>query len=347
MLNNVDIQNFKGLSSCSVKDLKRINLFVGKNDSGKSTIFEALYYAIRGLHEIVVLNDSLTRRTNVFSSGRELWYRYNTDAEILVQFAFEEASLGLKIVYDKSREATQTSYEYFQTGIEKSNQLFMRDSRGFQVVIGQSTDYVANLIPIPKDSNKNVREYASSICFIDSTLREKVDEVEKQLAKIKINDLDEDFGNLLNEIYEKGEEWEFIPHIDNTDEKRVAFKEGGKLTYFGDFGDGMRLGVGTLGTLMNLKNTGVFIEEIENHQHFGSLQKLIKALVEISEKNNLQIFISTHSDYVWNTLQRVVYKDVEKRDRDFRCFVIERDSKTGKTKVEKTSNLDRIIDALK
>ena len=47
MLQQIKIQNFKGVKSGKVADLRNVNLFVGKNDSGKSTIFEATYH---GLH---------------------------------------------------------------------------------------------------------------------------------------------------------------------------------------------------------------------------------------------------------------------------------------------------------
>ena len=39
----LEIENFRGIKKLEVKDLNSINIFVGKNNSGKSSILEALF----------------------------------------------------------------------------------------------------------------------------------------------------------------------------------------------------------------------------------------------------------------------------------------------------------------
>ncbi len=39
----LEINNFRGIKSFTVEDLKDINLFVGKNNSRKTTVLEALF----------------------------------------------------------------------------------------------------------------------------------------------------------------------------------------------------------------------------------------------------------------------------------------------------------------
>lgn len=45
MIKKLDIQNFRGIRSGHLEDLRQFNLFVGPNNSGKSTVIEALYLA--------------------------------------------------------------------------------------------------------------------------------------------------------------------------------------------------------------------------------------------------------------------------------------------------------------
>ena len=98
---------------------------------------------------------------------------------------------------------------------------------------------------------------------------------------------------------------------------------------------------------MSTKNSVLFIEEIESHQHSGSISKLIRHLVEIARTNNLQVFVSTHSLDVWNSLNRGVYaEDAEKEKEEFRCLLTERDSETGKVTIECTDDLQKITTAL-
>ena len=42
MINEVKIENFRGFASLELKDLKRVNLLVGENDSGKTSLLEAV-----------------------------------------------------------------------------------------------------------------------------------------------------------------------------------------------------------------------------------------------------------------------------------------------------------------
>ncbi len=41
-INHIDIRNFKSLRDCEITDCKRINLFIGRPNVGKSNIIEAL-----------------------------------------------------------------------------------------------------------------------------------------------------------------------------------------------------------------------------------------------------------------------------------------------------------------
>lgn len=202
-------------------------------------------------------------------------------------------------------------------------------------------------LPIDKKNQKRLTLFTANMALIDSTLKSTTTEIESRLSTLKIEGKDKEFGALLEDTYGVGKEWEFLPHRDSPNETRLAIREAGRLTYFSDFGDGVRYGLGILGTAMTLKDTAIFIEEIESHQHLGSLRKLLRNLVQISRKNNLQIFISTHNVDVWNSLSRGVYlEDTEREKKEFRCYVVERDSKSGKTTAKHTDDLTKINRAL-
>ncbi|MDV6378437.1 AAA family ATPase [Sporosarcina sp. GW1-11] len=44
MITSFSVEHFKAISSCELSNLKRINLFGGKNNTGKSTVIEALFF---------------------------------------------------------------------------------------------------------------------------------------------------------------------------------------------------------------------------------------------------------------------------------------------------------------
>lgn len=47
MLNAIHIQNFRLFKDFQLHDLARVNLVVGKNNAGKSSLLEALYLLIK------------------------------------------------------------------------------------------------------------------------------------------------------------------------------------------------------------------------------------------------------------------------------------------------------------
>lgn len=349
MLTKLTIENFKGIKSCNIDGLTRINLLIGKNDSGKSTIMEAAYTFFRELYASPQMQSILSRRTDVFSGPSQLWFNYDMNHQIQVAIVFDECRFEWKITSVRKPKESYISSRLLGGKVQL-------------VVLGETqyrgTDFTMSMtsggtmIGNLKESNDlkdALSEYSSGTTFVDCTLKSRTQEVEDILAAFKITPaLESRFGKILNDIYGKGEEWQFVPQLENTREKRFAVREGGPFKYFSGFGDGFRYCVGILGNALSMKNSSMFIEEIESHQHFGSLDKLIKHLVGIARENDLQIFLSTHSMEVWESLHRGVYlTDVEKEKNEFSCLLIDRDEQTGKVTVEKTDNVMKINEALK
>ena len=63
--------------------------------------------------------------------------------------------------------------------------------------------------------------------------------------------------------------WEFIPDYTDTTKNRIVLEEEGTRKYLSNFGDGIRYSMELLSILDTLKDTSIFIEEPESHQHSG------------------------------------------------------------------------------
>jgi AAA15 family ATPase/GTPase len=61
-------------------------------------------------------------------------------------------------------------------------------------------------------------------------------------------------------------------------------------------GDGMRYAVNILALGVLLKGTALLVEELETHQHPESLRKLTQTLFELAKQQELQLFLTTHSE---------------------------------------------------
>jgi len=349
MLSELKIENFKGIEDSSgLKDFAKINLFIGKNDSGKSTILEAAYYLFQELYNPPRLSSILSRRTNVFSGSSELWFDYKTGNPIVISATFQNVRLDWRI----SVKQTPTEPIISSSVFGGSRQLVLLGEtqyrgRDFSMTVSSGKTLIDNLREDDK-FKKYITKYASGMSLIDCTLKSNTSEVESILARFKrIPAQEKMIGEALGDIYGKGKVWEFVPQLEIPDQKRLAFSEAGMRKYFSGFGDGLRYSVGILGSALGTSDSALFIEEIESHQHSGSLRKLIKHLVSFSRVNNQQIFLSTHIQDVWLSLHRGIYlEDVEKEQKEFRCFLVERDEKTGKVSAEQTDDVQKITRAL-
>ena len=348
MLTKFSVQNFKGIRSFNIEDLARVNLLIGKNDSGKSTIMEAVYYLCHEFYEPPQLSLVMSRRTDVFTGASELWFGYNRQSEIVVRATFESTELCWKIKPEGPARDTFFSHFYQSTGGSSDNIALGGTSYVGNFSVTSHGGRVIEHMQMDQKTRQTLSSYVSHVALIDCTMKSKTTEIERILGKLKIDGEDASFGQILNDIYGKGKEWEFIPHPEDPNARRLVFKESGRLRYFSDFGDGLRCCVGILGTAMTLENTALCVEEIESHQHSGSLSKLVKYLVEISREKNLQVFLSTHSMDVWESLHRGVYAEDEAREKEeFRCFLIERNAETGEVTSENTYDVQKITNALR
>jgi len=345
MLQHIKIQNFKGIKSCKVKDLRKINLFIGKNDSGKSTILEAAYYSLLEYYS-AGLQKIMARRTNVFTSGSELWFKYEVAKPIVLSTRINGMRLNLTLRISGNEIHCEMSGSGGRDPRIKKRAVWKfagNTYMGVNLSLSIGIGIPINQLPITSKAKDRLTRFISKMSLIDCTLKSRTSDIEATLGELKISGKDKQFGMILEDVYGKGKDWEFLPHRDKPSETRLAIRESGRLTFFSDFGDGLRYGLGILGSAMSSNNTAIFIEEIESHQHIGSLRKLIKNLVEISRKNGLQLFLSTHKFEVWNSLARGVYvDDVETEKKEFRCYVVEKDSNSGEVTAMHTDDITKI-----
>src|SRR6476469_6662140 len=99
---NISIKGFRGLKDCTINDLARVNVFVGQNNSGKSSILEAIFL-LCGMHApqlvltIDLLRNLLHSEENDF---RFIFYNldYSSDLEIKAELFDKDSEYKLKIL---------------------------------------------------------------------------------------------------------------------------------------------------------------------------------------------------------------------------------------------------------
>ncbi len=329
MIEKLTITNLKGISKCKLENLGQINLFVGKNNSCKSTILEAIVFGIKEFSSQARFLGMLTHRTNVLSGGQELWYNYETKEPINVVFEFRNAILDLKLNFIKDTNEVRcsllikdntSSMQFPLEGSRYSSSLDTTRSITFQ------TNYLdvlqANIRPVMK-------HFVDNCSFLESSAKNNVNTSEEILGILKTTGLAVELGKYLQQIYNVGENWEFLPCLDSPKQFRAATLVNGKQYYLSGLGDGFRFAVPLLGFAMLAEKSALAIEEIETSQHPEALKKLIPILVELCKKNNLQLFVTAQNPVVWAIFEQEFKDKPEDRERYFRCFHVQRNMIDG------------------
>ena len=322
MLKNVTIENFKGIKKTSIKDLSRINIFIGKNNSCKSTIMEAIYFGLKEFSKNPDLVECLKHRTNVFTGGRELFYDRNTRTPILISFDFDKNILDLKVTFG-------TTTEQLNSILSIKNKVLHSDS------IFNGPVYASNMETTSRISvggynaeaalPPEIFKFVDRSSFLENGQKGMVSQIETYLALLKNYGWTEEIGKYLESTYGIGQTWEFLPSLDNLKEFRAGAIKDNKPYFLSGLGDGVRYAIPILYAAWLHNDTAIFVEEIESNQHPGAFRKLVKVLVELCTKSNTQLFMTTHNIDVAETIYADALTPAEAQvpiniGENFRCY---------------------------
>lgn len=111
MLERLRVRNFRGIEDLEVNRLRRINLVAGRNDTGKSTLLEAIFLLGSAAQPQLAVNSYVVRSKGVEIAGREsmaetfwrpLFFALNADNAIAISGRHSSiGDLELTIALDK------------------------------------------------------------------------------------------------------------------------------------------------------------------------------------------------------------------------------------------------------
>ena len=291
MIKKIKISNMKSIvdmnATCS-----NMNLLVGTNSSGKSTIIQALSIVAQNSLEIKGINGVLTN----IGDFEDLKTRLNATGTVGVLLSDEngeeiscEVARGLDASMDLRIKTTDSSIAKRMNYSNKTYQYLSCDRIGPRNTYEKNND-VDEVIGVKG-------EYA--IAYLN---RHKVDIIDQEMCK---NRLDFTLGGQVN--------WwlEYIVGADISTED-IAGTEFVKASYTVGSLNGVRpvnIGAGTsylisvlIMCLASVPGAKLAIENPEIHLHPSAQSRLAEFLYFIS-CHNRQLFIETHSDHLFNAVR--------------------------------------------
>ncbi len=359
MIDSIQIKNFKNLDGLHIKKFARVNLLTGKNNSGKTSLLEAIGLNIKDgsfnfLQEISEKRglDTIYDIPNVqngYAEKRLLdFFKYLvTNRE--VQFGLGK---GIKITCsevkpnrDKDFDLEIDLIEYVEEKeyIEDSTRtkkIFREDlpknhsySNFFKAFYLKTNDY-NTLLPLDNtifkfngfswDRNgKPVTFIGSNEIYSDNAVFawNLISLTEKELYVL-------DALKIVSPNIEKFSFWFGISDSARTPKPYVKLKEYPNIVPLRTFGDGTNRLFHIVLNLVVSQNGILLIDEIENGLHYSIQEKLWEIIFDLAEKLDVQVFATTHSDDTVERFTSVVNK--KGNEEKGRLFVLY--NKDGKAK---------------
>ena len=300
MIKNISIENFRQFDHLEVKNLKRINFFVGKNNCGKTTILEALFIMVnpqnynawanllkfRGLElpNDLMLNAFGNSETNTIKLSIEI---NDEHCELKISPKAENETL-VNSISNENNQAKKV-YDYNIT-ITKNE---IKEVYPASVSVLESGD---KLIPIKTFFNS----YGAIIFLSDKNLindiKWQISELFKKSQEHKLIELLKLFSNTITNILMIGNDI----YIENKDLVRLPLAL---------MGDGLKKYLAIACSLLDERLNYICIDEIENGLHFETQKTLLKAILRLSREKNIQMFITTHSYETLKFLSEIMQED--------------------------------------
>ncbi|MCK4260311.1 MAG: AAA family ATPase [Halanaerobiales bacterium] len=329
MFKNISIKGFRGITTVEINDFRRINVFVGKNNCGKTTILEGMYLlsnptnpkaflrinAFRGLESVtedsyIMLCNKLNIDSNVEFSGdlkgnigkRSLSIKPNMKELITYIDATEKDMIHLEKDDEPYIEGLSFEYSYSE-GNSASKEIITTitpEDSGVRIKREDDISYKESLKSVFIHSryvSKDITERFNNV-----QIRKKMNKIIKVLRQIEPSLIDLSLG---------------VGAVIYCD---IGMK---RLVPINVMGDGILRLLNIILTISDAQNGVVFIDEIENGLYPSSQEVLWNAIFETVKEFNVQIFATTHSIECIRALNSSYSKQIEEDD-EIRLYRVEK-----------------------
>ncbi len=302
---NLEINNFRGINSFIAEDLKDINLFVGKNNSSKTSVLEALFLLLGASNPELVIRINNFRDLLLTNQDdlRCVFYNfdYSNSVKIFGETFKKNSSIELVIKpsstvvedkkYNKTIESSQSKLLYDTSYSEKTiNELTLWLSiKEFQEQNKKSISKI--LIENGRYTLTEPENYVGKLRGVYVTPKIHLSaNLVKKLENLIINKKHQQIIEVLNTVDKK------ITNITFGANQMIYFDIGiSRLVPLNLVGDGIRRILSIILAIYDAQNGIVLIDEIENGLHFSALKPLWSAIFKATQKFKVQLFATTHN----------------------------------------------------
>jgi AAA15 family ATPase/GTPase len=323
MLKSLKIENFRCFKNFEIQQLGKINLIVGSNNSGKSSILEAIYL-LKSDSKFESIKEMMIGRGEYFSGSedqrkgyeldvRHLYNNYQIESNKKILISANNQSEGISIFVkneednDLTEEFSDEEYQKLNLVIEDLGEVKQRDhkfqlsatnglpfeyfsnrARNFKYPAGMRVQFVGSSSLLPREMMKIFDDHIS-LTNEEQFIIEALQSIEPNIIRLNTKS-----NELLNS---------------RSGSPRIGFiilLSGEDLPLpIGNMGDGIWRMLALALAVVYAKNGVLLVDEIDTGLHFSVMTKMWKMIWETAKRLNVQVFATTHSDDCWKSLAEI------------------------------------------
>ncbi len=325
MIRSIEINGYRGFKSFRMTDLGRINLLVGRNNSGKTSILEGLQLLAAGSNPAALWR-MLSRRGEQVLSDNTGGRQGQADFDISHLFYGHELYADAVLSISTANDIPGHSVRYIieQPKAEEQTQLFAQfqqfASLGPQFALRVSGEPAFNWPPIPVSKDGTFRPEV--LAQLSNIARQTTQDATQYVLteSLSIGEL----FQLWNSIVLTPDEDRVVSALKILDKniERIAVIGIGNVFLGGPFfspfpsprggfavkvsGSERRIPIGTFGdgtwrmlslavAVSRAKNNILLVDEIDTGLHYTVMADMWRLINEASKLFNVQVFATTHS----------------------------------------------------
>ena len=328
IIERLNIDNFRGLNNLQIDSFSNVNIFVGANNSGKTSVLEALKLLgtpddmgqiVRLVLQRAQVSPS-AKKKNIVNYILSMFQKITDEEE---QQSYYHIKLGVDVSgHCYSYEANGTigeivnsagaTRETLDIAIKTSVDKGKVNYQSVQVINGVDTQFSSTEKPIYNAFyiHSTVNYYKSCVNLLSSYIvREGQQEVLRVLQS---------FDKNIDDINIIGEDI-YLHNICS-----------GSMPLFA-YGSGMQKAVLLTIAIVNCKNGIILIDEIDNAIHVSAFEDVFKWFLDACLKWNVQAFITTHSAEAIDAILETAHREHKKEDV-LRIITLRKDFKANMTR---------------
>lgn len=344
MLHSLNIKNFKNLKDLKIRSLGQVNLFTGKNNTGKSTILEALsIYAAQGdinlIYQILdERGESIRQSTDINKSIIEINLKALSSLFTNRQIEFAQSGALVIGTFDNTLFGEQTSGQKFislrfvkyydeiitevenepNSGIRRKRIIIENDSElltDYSVGLEIKTRNSSFILPLERESPYRI---------LHRNIHRNIG-IAENFQFIRTNNIDREINGKLWDNITLSEKEKYVIEalrIIEPDVERIAFIEDNRernpviklrnnnnILPLKSMGDGINRILTIILALVNSDNGFLLLDEFENGLHYSVQEKLWNIIFNLAQKLNIQVFATTHSEDCIYGFEQVLNKE--------------------------------------